>query len=178
MTGKCYLQPAAQGGAMNGGNDRLRRILHLAQHFTETRRLRRLAEFGDIGAGDKGAAAAGENDRLHFRIGYRLLDAVQDTAADGGAQRVHRRAVDRDDADHVMTLELDHFVHDILPGILVLRWFLAYFALRNLIPHLDTEGYFEARRLSTRSVQQQANEASRLESGDRSQLRRSPFPRP
>src|SRR5947208_10685594 len=29
------------------------------------------------------------------------------------------------------------------------------FALRNLIPHLDMEGYFEARPLSTRSAQQQ-----------------------
>src|SRR5260370_17264112 len=27
--------------------------------------------------------------------------------------------------------------------------------MRNLIPHLDTEGYFEARPLSTRSVQRQ-----------------------
>src|SRR6202048_2183548 len=34
--------------------------------------------------------------------------------------------------------------------------FLTNFALRNLIPHLDTEGYFEARRLSTSSAQQQA----------------------
>src|SRR3977135_1041570 len=33
---------------------------------------------------------------------------------------------------------------------------LMNFALRNLIPHLDTEGYFEARPLSTRSAQQQA----------------------
>src|SRR6202140_4404104 len=33
--------------------------------------------------------------------------------------------------------------------------FLIDFALRNLIPHLDTEGYFEARPLSTRSAQQQ-----------------------
>src|SRR5450631_866849 len=32
---------------------------------------------------------------------------------------------------------------------------LTNFALRNLIPHLDTEGYFEARRLSTSSRQQQ-----------------------
>src|SRR3981189_87680 len=30
------------------------------------------------------------------------------------------------------------------------------FALRNLIPHLDREGYFEARPLSTSSAQQQA----------------------
>src|SRR6266481_5750877 len=34
--------------------------------------------------------------------------------------------------------------------------FPADFALRNLIPHLDTEGYFEARPLSTRSARQQA----------------------
>src|ERR1700682_168496 len=33
--------------------------------------------------------------------------------------------------------------------------FLVNFALRNLIPHLDTEGYFEARPLSTWSAQQQ-----------------------
>src|SRR5450631_2330272 len=33
---------------------------------------------------------------------------------------------------------------------------LTNFALRNLIPHLDMEGYFEARRLSTSSAQQQA----------------------
>src|SRR3981189_2188396 len=32
---------------------------------------------------------------------------------------------------------------------------LMNFALRNLIPHLDTEGYFEARPLSTRSARQQ-----------------------
>jgi hypothetical protein len=29
--------------------------------------------------------------------------------------------------------------------------FLANFAQRNLIPHLDSEGYFEARRLSTKT---------------------------
>src|SRR3982075_3630517 len=34
--------------------------------------------------------------------------------------------------------------------------FFTNFALRNLIPHLDTEGYFEARPLSTRSAAQQA----------------------
>src|SRR6202158_2340959 len=33
---------------------------------------------------------------------------------------------------------------------------LVNFALRNLIPHLDTEGYFEARPLSTISAQRQA----------------------
>src|ERR1700676_872678 len=128
----------------------------------QARRLRRLAEFGDVGAGDEGAAGAGQHDRLHFRIGDRALDAIENAAADGRAQRVHRRTVDRDDGDNVMTLEFYDFVHETLPGYGVLRCvvlelaFTGYFALRNLIPHLDTEGYFEARPLSTRSAQQQA----------------------
>src|SRR6202790_4328672 len=118
----------------------------------ETRRLRRFAEFGDVGAGDEGAAIAGQDDRLHFRIGDGAFDAFENTAADGGAQRIHRRVVHCDDGNDVITLELDHFVHETLPCGL----FLTNFALRNLIPHLDTEGYFEARPLSTRSAQQQA----------------------
>jgi hypothetical protein len=43
---------------------------------------------------------------------------------------------------------------------------LVNFALRNLIPHLDREGYFEARPLSTSSSAAAGNEASREESGD------------
>ena len=122
MAGERDLEAAAERRAVNGGNDRLRRVLHRAQHLVQARRHRRLAEFGDVGAGDKGAAAAGQNDRLHFRIGDRALDAFENAAADGGAQRVHRRAVDRDDGDDVMTLELDHFVHADLPGYFVLGY--------------------------------------------------------
>ena len=91
-------------------------VLHLGQHFVEAGRLRRLAEFGDVGAGNEGAAGAGQHDRLDFGIGDGALDAIQDAAANGGAQRVHRGTVDRDNGDHVMTLELDHFVHATLPG--------------------------------------------------------------
>ena len=93
----------------------LRRVFHLGQHFGQTGRLRRLAEFGDVGAGDEGAAAAGQHDRLHFGIGDGAFDAFENAAADGGAQRVHRGTVNRDDGDDVMTLELDHFVHETLP---------------------------------------------------------------
>jgi DNA-binding IclR family transcriptional regulator len=49
-----------------------------------------------------------------------------------------------------MAFKLDHFTHDTLLDI----WFLIDFAVRNLIPHLDREGYFEARPLSTTSAQQ------------------------
>src|SRR6266566_4429841 len=43
----------------------------------QTGRLRRLAELGDVGAGDKGAAGAGQHDRLHFRIGDSALDVLR-----------------------------------------------------------------------------------------------------
>jgi hypothetical protein len=42
------------------------------------------------------------------------------------------------------------------------------FAERNLIPHLDSEGYFEARRLSTRSVQQAMRRPGKKLTTDRS----------
>ncbi len=38
-----------------------------------------------------------------------------------GAQRIDRRTVHRDDADDVMTFELDHCVHETLPQIILLR---------------------------------------------------------
>src|SRR3981081_3875605 len=41
-------------------------------------------------------------------------------------------------------------------GLSLLSLDIVNFALRNLIPHLDTEGYFEARPLSTISAAQQA----------------------
>ena len=51
-----------------------------------------------------------------------------------------------------MTFELDHFTHGTL---LEYTGFFVDFAVRNLIPHLDSEGYFEAGPLSTTSAQQQ-----------------------
>jgi len=45
VAGERDLETAAERGAMNGGNDRFRRVLHLAQHFMQARRFWRLAEF-------------------------------------------------------------------------------------------------------------------------------------
>jgi hypothetical protein len=99
--------------------------------FGETRRLRRLAELGDIGAGDEGTAAAGQHDRLNFRVRNRALHALEDTAAHRGAERVDRRTVDRDDGDDVITLEFYHFAHGTLPGSFVL-WIVCSWMLLNL----------------------------------------------
>src|SRR5262249_22861783 len=101
--------------------------------------------------------------------------------------------VDGDDADDVVTFELDHFVHATLLGVVPggffelrsVAAFLAFgsysaidFAVRNLIPHLDTEGYFEARPLSTNFLTTVSRETRRQENRDRSQLRRSAVARP
>ena len=94
-------------------------IFEFGNHLGQARRLRRLAEFGDVGAGDEGAAGAGQHDRLHFRIGGGSFDGFKNAAANRRAERVHRRTVDRDNGDHVMTFELDHFTHDTLLAHLV-----------------------------------------------------------
>ena len=115
MTGQRDLEAAAERGAVDRGDDRLGRVLDLGEHVVEAGRLRRLAEFGDVGAGDEGAAGAGQDDALDRGIGDRGLDAFQNTAAHCGTQRIDRRTVDRDDPDFVMTLKLDHFAHGFPP---------------------------------------------------------------
>ena len=70
-------ETAAERGAVNGGNDRFRRVLHRDQHFGQAGRLRRLAEFGDVGASNEGAAAAGQHDRLYFRVGDRRSSCIR-----------------------------------------------------------------------------------------------------
>ena len=118
MTGERDLEAAAERRAVDRGHDRLRRVLHQGQHLDQAGRLRRLAEFGDVGAGDEGAAAAGQHDTLDLGIGDRGLHAFQNAAADRGAQCVDGGTVDGDDADAVVTFELDHFVHATLLGCL------------------------------------------------------------
>src|SRR5205823_7306557 len=66
-----HFKTAAERGAVDRGHDRLRRILHDGQHLMQTGRLRRLAEFGDVGAGDEGAPRASQHDGFYFRIGDR-----------------------------------------------------------------------------------------------------------
>jgi DNA-binding IclR family transcriptional regulator len=53
-------------------------------------------------------------------------------------------------------------------ALLLLTCVPRYSALRNLIPHLDNEGYFEARPLSTRTVQQAMKRSSKKVATDRS----------
>jgi hypothetical protein len=56
-------------------------------------------ELADVGAGDEGAAAADQHDGVDVGVLAEGFDAVLDAVADGGRQRIHRRIVDREDAD-------------------------------------------------------------------------------
>src|SRR5580698_6062635 len=75
--------PTARG-AMDRSHDRFRRTLDRVEHVVQTRRNRRLAELGDVGAGNESASRAGQDDRLHFGIGNRTRETVHDAATHGG----------------------------------------------------------------------------------------------
>ncbi len=69
--------------------------------------LRRLAEFGDVGAGEKGAPGAGDHDRLDGSVVARLAQRLGEPGADLVLQRVDRRVVDGDDRDSAVAAQID-----------------------------------------------------------------------
>ena len=115
MAGQGYFETATERGAVNGGNDRLRRVLHRGQHFMQA------GGFGGLPNSVMSAPAMKvrppQVSTIAFTsaIGDRALHAFEDAAAHRGAERVYRRAVDRDDGDGVMTFEFYDFVHGTLP---------------------------------------------------------------
>ena len=62
MAAERDLEPAAQRGAVDRGDHRLGAILDRVDDLGQPRHLRRLAEFGDVGAGEEGLALAGDDD--------------------------------------------------------------------------------------------------------------------
>src|SRR5262249_38093878 len=121
VAGERDLEAAAERGAVDRGHDRLRRSLHLGQYLLQAGRLRRLAQFGDVGPGHEAAAAAGQPAGPDLGIRDRSLHAFENAAADRGAQRVDGRIANGDDTDGVVPFELDYFVHATLLGCFVLR---------------------------------------------------------
>ena len=79
------------------------RIFNLFEHRIE-REARLLAggdfaEFLDVGSGDERAPAADQHDGAYFGVLFRRLDPCENAFRNSGAQRVHRRIIDGDDAD-------------------------------------------------------------------------------
>ena len=76
---------------MDRGDDRFGAAFDRGLAVGEGSALRRLAEFGDIGPGDKGAAGADQHDGLDGGVGHGLPDAVAEPGADVRRQGVDRR---------------------------------------------------------------------------------------
>ncbi len=81
MARQRHFEAAAERGAVNGGDNRLRIVFERILDFGNRRALGRLAELGNVGAGDKGAAAANQNDGFDGRVCRGLLGAVTKAAA-------------------------------------------------------------------------------------------------
>jgi hypothetical protein len=72
--------------------------------------LRRLAEFGDVGAGDERLTLADQHDGFDRAVVDGLLHALHDAGAQLLRQCVHRRIVQRKHADFAFDGEIDHGV--------------------------------------------------------------------
>ena len=94
VAGERDLEAAAERGAVDRGHDRLRRALDHVEHRVQAGLHRRLAELGDVGAGDERAPGADDDDRLDGALRDRLRDPVVQALAYVLAQRVDRRVVD------------------------------------------------------------------------------------
>ena len=81
------------------------RRLDAGDEVGEVRRLRGLAELGDVGAGDEGAARADQDDGIDGGVGVERLRRVPEGASECLGERVHRRVVDGDDGDAALAVD-------------------------------------------------------------------------
>ncbi len=94
MRGERHFQAAAERGAVNRGDDRLRACFDAVAHVRQRRRYRRFAELANIRTGDEIAARADDQHRLDRLIVICSFDGREQPAPHVGRQRVHRCMVD------------------------------------------------------------------------------------
>ena len=111
MAAQRGLETAAERSPVDRGNHRLPAVLDRRDHLVEAGFLRRFSELGDVGTGDEGAAAAGQNDAFDLRVRRCGLDLLVDAATNCRAECIDGRAVDHHDADIAMAFKLYHFTH-------------------------------------------------------------------
>jgi hypothetical protein len=121
VAGQRHLEPAAQRGAVDRGHHRLGRALDQIEHLVQPGLLRRFAEFGDVGARNKGAPRARDHDRRDARIGRGLLEAIPQTLAHVLAERVDGRIVDGEHGHAAAAIEINGLT-DGCHGLLLRRW--------------------------------------------------------
>ncbi len=97
MAGERQFQPTPERGPVQGRNDRLADGLDRRNDVGQHGLARRLAELGDVGAGDEGAPRTGNHDCRHGRIAASAHKHVLQRSADAMAQRVDGGIGDGDD---------------------------------------------------------------------------------
>src|SRR5207302_8288797 len=107
MAGKRQLEAAAQSGPVQRRDHRLRHRLDCGDDIMEARRLGRLAEFRNVGAGEKGAAGAGDHYRPDRTIVARPYQRLSESGPYLVLQRIDRRVVGSDDRDLAIATEID-----------------------------------------------------------------------
>jgi len=95
---------------MDRGDHRLGRILDQCDQVGQRRAGARLAEFGDVGPGDEGLAAADQDDGANLGVGDGLVDAALDAVAQPRRQRVDRRRIQRQQGDVALSRQLGDIV--------------------------------------------------------------------
>ena len=91
MAHQRHFKTAAKRCAVHGGNDRLRTAFKCGLQFRQRRAFGGLAEFGNVGAGDKRAAGANHDDGFDGGVGAGLLDSVAKTVANFRRKRIDGR---------------------------------------------------------------------------------------
>src|SRR5690606_16147212 len=106
-----HFQATTQGGAVDHGDARLAAGLDTVDHVRQARRLRRLAEFLDVGTGNEGVAFTDQNDGLDLRVSLGCIEAVLQPFTHGHAQGVDRRIVDSDNGNGALPFQGDDVRH-------------------------------------------------------------------
>jgi hypothetical protein len=114
VAGERQFEPAAERGAVDRGEDRLRSRLDLGEEVGQPRRERRAAEFGEIGARRKGAPPGDDDHGLDAVIGQRAGEPGLEPRPDRVRERIDRRVVDREDR-HALLHPVMHPVAHLAP---------------------------------------------------------------
>ena len=98
---------------MDRGNHRLGTVFDDVEYRVQAGLLRWLAEFGNIGAGEEGAAAADQDDRLDAIVLRKFAEARIERQARLDAQSIDRGVVDFDHPDAaVLDAVFSDFAHE------------------------------------------------------------------
>src|SRR5215467_1294124 len=110
------LEPAAKSCAVNCHYDWLAAVFDSEKQWKEGDTApglsgSKLAEFLDVGAGNKGAAAPDQYGGAHVWIFVNLLNRIGNALRNSRTQGINWRVIDGDYSDIVVFSELDQFAH-------------------------------------------------------------------